>query len=717
MNLLSVADLREKIQHKMRFQLRSMDFNRQSQVFSMNGERGSIGRIYVINLDRRLDRWQRVSRELSRFRDRHGNSLRTLTRRFSATDARYLGTPTGLSDLRPYFTLAEQLLVDPNPLLNDIGESASRRIAMTKQEVAVALSHIEVWRAIADSDVENVLILEDDIFFKFGFVRALDKAWSYLTSPDEVQNFDLLYLAFKDLRKFDHDVLQPKRRLSPGVWEASAYVLTVDGARNLLSRLPAHGPIDLWLNLQFPHLRVFTAQKPMIEQRIDEPSTNVYSVLPVLSELGVITREKPLAPGSMKIRGPIIATGPAGSGLTALAKALSMMGFTCISDIETLPDRELRSLKEGSRGRVFTAYVNVGCLDVETLRSIGSANPKALFILTCDAVDDVGEIYPNSLHLPLEAKDKWAALSQFLKLDYPTFPFPTDADLGYRVLQGSSRAADLKSKPLKFDKSPWILSEDLPSWNGVIGDSAEILDPHESLTYLPSDEALNRSAWSLREDTFPSNLALFQASNFSEFHGQSATLTLREEKVAVRELTAAAISSRDCFRFGHFSASIRPSNIPGVITGVFLHRNSPRQEIDIEFLGKDTRKMLTNVYYNPGPDGTRLEYGYRGTPIEIDLGFDASTECHLYEIEWYQSGIRWKVDGEIVHERHLWDPTPIPDLPLEFNVNVWNSRSQEFAGTLNRDLLPARVELRSLSVRSMEVVPRASQEDPDHQNV
>jgi beta-glucanase (GH16 family) len=61
-----------------------------------------------------------------------------------------------------------------------------------------------------------------------------------------------------------------------------------------------------------------------------------------------------------------------------------------------------------------------------------------------------------------------------------------------------------------------------------------------------------------------------------------------------------------------------------VITGFFLHRNSPRQEIDIEFLGNDTTKLLVNVYYNPGYEGARMEYGFRSTPTLIDLGFDAA---------------------------------------------------------------------------------------------
>ena len=154
------------------------------------------------------------------------------------------------------------------------------------------------------------------------------------------------------------------------------------------------------------------------------------------------------------------------------------------------------------------------------------------------------------------------------------------------------------------------------------------------------------------------------------------------------------------YRYGRFKAELRPSGVPGLVTGMFLHRNAPRQEIDIEFLGKDPSKMLVNVFYNPGPEGTKLEYGYRGTPTLIDLGFDATDDFHTYEIDWRPSMIRWLVDDEVVYERRAWDPTPIPNQPLQFNLNLWHSRSKEFAGGLAHSHLPASASIRSVEIRS-----------------
>ena len=40
---------------------------------------------------------------------------------------------------------------------------------MTRQEIAVALSHIAVWKLIANGNYSYVLIVEDDVFFRRNF--------------------------------------------------------------------------------------------------------------------------------------------------------------------------------------------------------------------------------------------------------------------------------------------------------------------------------------------------------------------------------------------------------------------------------------------------------------------------------------------------------------------------------------------------------------------
>ncbi len=690
----------------------------------------------MINLDRKPDRWHKMSRELGRMRDNNGRALAAMTRRFSAIDARYLGDPpiAGVVDTR--YSLAEQFFVQPGPVLDNRGEAHTRLISMTPQEVAVALSHVEIWRQIAASGSHYTLVLEDDTYFTRRFVTLLDRAWTEIMARrDEGVDFDLLYLSYREAggqaeKKQVSDLLfEPVT----GLWQLSGYVLSRHGAERLIGLLPVRGPVDLWINHQFQHLDVVAIRRSIIEQRLDAPSTNSYSVLPVLSEIGALSRERPLLARSARLPGPVFAYGRDGSGLTALATALSMLGYRCYSDVTHLPPSEHARVFGGRRDTVFNAYVNVGSLAPHTWGEVARRYGKARFILTTDrqqstdalrkasptTVESVAKVGADSaltrvasrlaqespgaqLILPVGHPDKWQLLTDFLGCDYPAHAYPECVDQRQRVLVGArcGRADDPtpRGRPMKSDRSPWIAPGH--SWEGVElqQPSARSRAVAEVVSFDVDSGHLDDGAWLLRDDTFPSNLTLFSPHNVAvDGHGV-ANLILRKQKSPVRDFTSGSIASRRRFTYGRFVADIRPAHVRGLITGMFLHRNSPRQEIDIEFLGKDPTKMLANVYYNPGQEGTKLEYGYRGTPFLIDLGFDSAGDFHRYEIEWRVDGIRWRVDGRLVHQRFNWDPTPIPHLPMQFNVNLWYSRSRELGGSLCRNGLPARAMVQGIRI-------------------
>lgn len=679
-----------------------------------------------------------MSRELARLRDRERRPLTSITRRFSAVDARYLDTDQNLHSIEPGYSLADQLFVQPQPRLLAGPETRSRIIQMTRQELAVARSHIEVWRLIAGGDVGHTLVLEDDAFFTRTFARIIDRAWAEAVGRHrDGDGFDMLYLSYQEAAGW-----APKRWVSEtlfapisGMWQLSGYVLSKSGAHRLLDLLPVRGPVDLWINHQFKHLNVLAPSRPIIKQRMADPSTNSYSVLPVLAQVGALTREKPLLPKRASPPSPVFVAGASGTGCTELAAALSMLGYRCCSDVTRLPDSEHSAIIDGRRRTVFGAYVNVGGLGIDVWPELAKRHRDARFIVTVDADTrpgvcvarsngDIGTAgtpngpgespvpmdtslsairnLDNVLFLPRWHRDKWDLLCRFLARDYPSYQWPDCEDLGQRPVDDSlhdSRGARPHPMAMRWDVSPWII--DTPGWAGIRIDRA-CRESSASATDLVAppltSPSLNESAWFRRDDTFPGNLAMFEPKNvYSDATGPTH-LWLRQERGAFRDYTAAAIASRELYRYGRFAADLRASDVAGVITGLFLHRNAPRQEIDIELRGKDTGRMLINVYYNPGGDGDRLEYGYRGTPALIDLGFDASAAFHRYEIEWQPEFISWRVDGEIVHQRVNWDPTPIPQLPMEFNINVWPSKSKELAGRLTVNRLPTYAEVRRVGI-------------------
>lgn len=179
--------------------------------------------------------------------------------------------------------------------------------------------------------------------------------------------------------------------------------------------------------------------------------------------------------------------------------------------------------------------------------------------------------------------------------------------------------------------------------------------------------------------TFPGNLATF-SHDAIDYGVDGATITLSNSGAQGRPYRSGALSSARRFLHGRFEIDIRAARGSGLVTGFFLHRSAPRQEIDVEITGNEPCRMLVNVYFNPGSEGTDLDYGYRGSPYAIDLGFDASADFHRYAIEWFPDRIRWFVDDILVHDRGSWDPTPVPHLPMTLHANLWSPRSVELAG-------------------------------------
>ena len=697
----------------------------------------SIEEIYVINLDRQSHRWNQMQKELYNIYDRYGTPLISLTERFSAIDARDYAEPPNESVIDPQYSLSDQLFVEPQPLVSIGRINIDQRIKMTRQEVAVALSHIEVWKRIASGEHSYSLVLEDDICFHRNFPKFLDQAWKDLRDAQGYSPFfDVFYLSYQEVKtraqKSDLSdfVFRPYR----GLWNLSGYVLSRIGARRLLDLLPIRGPIDLWINHQFERLNVFATSKSIINQRLDCLSDNSYSVLPVLSKIGILKNEKPLLFKTRSLKGPVFAFGSQGTGLTSLAMALSMLGYRCCSDMIELPNTERENLFWNKKGRTFDAYVNIGSLE-EHFVELANVYPNAKFIVTINtaeylakshreilkgnAVTDgcgckccifnlvrrIRESSGDLLILPEQESDKWKPICQFLECVPPLSPFPAFEDQFQRRLSLGNikgiRDHFPRTHQLRFDTLPWIAISNR-NWIGVPSDG----DDYKAITgegLIPVCEQfreLDTSFWQLRDDTFPSNLAIFNPSNFSTEDDGTASLILNKKNSGVRSYTSASICSRHRFLYGRFEAEIKPANTPGVMTGVFLHRNSPRQEIDIELLGKDATKLLLNVYYNPGGEGARFEYGYRGTPVLIDLGFDASDDYHRYKVEWSSAAIRWFVDDRLVHERFNWEPTPIPHLPMKFHVNLWPPRSTKLAGRLVDCLLPACTSIKSIHLKS-----------------
>ncbi len=119
--------------------------------------------------------------------------------------------------------------------------------------------------------------------------------------------------------------------------------------------------------------------------------------------------------------------------------------------------------------------------------------------------------------------------------------------------------------------------------------------------------------------------------------------------------------SKKFYGYGRYEVSMKPIKNDGVVSSFFTYTgpsdNNPWDEIDIEFLGKDTTIVQFN-YFTKG----------RGNHEYIhELGFDASEDFHTYAFEWHEDKIVWFVDDVEVYTA----TKTIPTTRGKIMMNVW----------------------------------------------
>ena len=195
----------------------------------------SVKGVYVINLDTRPDRFARVSRTL------HMSDLNHVpVTRVSAVDAR-----------KPNFDVKKYITPRALAELEDLALTGKRKFhaQLTRASVGCALSHINVWKEIAEKkDVapdDLFLILEDDATVPRKASRLIDTARHYIdTYGTAAQPFVLL------MNISCHEgcrTVAPKFIINPRTfWSLQAYIVNQASVKELLKQplVPMENQID-----------------------------------------------------------------------------------------------------------------------------------------------------------------------------------------------------------------------------------------------------------------------------------------------------------------------------------------------------------------------------------------------------------------------------------------------------------------------------------------
>lgn len=142
-------------------------------------------------------------------------------------------------------------------------------------------------------------------------------------------------------------------------------------------------------------------------------------------------------------------------------------------------------------------------------------------------------------------------------------------------------------------------------------------------------------------------------------------ITLDNKIGKVRPYGCGEIHTNQRTGYGTYEAVLRSAAGSGLNTAFFTYVGPPvgvpaHDEIDFEFLGKNSRTVQVNYFVNDkSQDGT-----------VINLGFDAAAGFHSYSFTWEPTRIRWFIDGKQVHETK--PGAKIPASPGRIYLSLWS---------------------------------------------
>ena len=187
-------------------------------------------------------------------------------------------------------------------------------------------------------------------------------------------------------------------------------------------------------------------------------------------------------------------------------------------------------------------------------------------------------------------------------------------------------------------------------------------DVYAAGSSFSEDFASFNSNWEYRSGSNGSPFnCVFSPSQVS-FKDSKLVLTLdRDYSGSGYPYKGAEYRTSNVYGYGYYETKMKPAKNTGIVSSFFTYTGpsdgNPWDEIDIEFLGKDTTKVQFNWYKN----------GKGGHEYYHNLGFDASQGYHTYGFDWQPNSITYYVDGVKVYT----GTQEIPTTPGKIMMNLW----------------------------------------------
>ena len=218
-----------------------------------------------------------------------------------------------------------------------------------------------------------------------------------------------------------------------------------------------------------------------------------------------------------------------------------------------------------------------------------------------------------------------------------------------------------------------------------------------ALAWQDDFDTLDTSLWQAQSFTWEGNQAQFTPQNVSVADGKLTIALTNAPSGATKPYLGVELRSTKTLTYGKVSASMRFAKGSGVVSGLVLfytpYPNCDWNEIDIEHLGNSSDASQLNCMIYTGTPATSCTTSVTPTqdPQVVNLGFDAESAFHQYDIEWTPAGVKFFMDGTLLR---TWTAN-ISRLKLPLNVllTIWASNSADWAGALNAASAPTSAEV------------------------
>jgi hypothetical protein len=232
---------------------------------------------------------------------------------------------------------------------------------------------------------------------------------------------------------------------------------------------------------------------------------------------------------------------------------------------------------------------------------------------------------------------------------------------------------------------------------GSAGTGAGAAGEPFALSWQDNFDTLDSSAWQLQTFTYDGNEAQFSTQNASVANGVLTLSLTAAASGAAKPYLGVEMRSAKTLHYGKISARMRFATGSGVVSGLVLfytpYPNCDWNEIDIEHLGhsSNTSQLNAMVYLGTPAPGCTTSVAPTQDPLVVDLGFNAETDFHLYDVEWTPAGVKYFADGVLL--RNWTANSARLQEPLTILLTLWASSSASWAGPLTPTSAPTTADV------------------------